>query len=328
MKTRYCAFWAITGVDSSAGARRDRALDAPKGPDTGFSDSAPATIPLVYDWNGDGKDEVMGGYDFMDSDRRTLWSVTTLGCTRTRSSPATWTAIRRTARRSSSAATSPPRSIRETAPASGRTPTRRRCSSSGLGDYRPDLAGLEVALLDRLRTEALGLKSNNVLLDRRGTLLWRENRPNNSGWLTVTENLNNWDGRGSDFIFSYRRGSGGGYLYDGDMATVATFPYPGTNTEQNFALHADLCGDAREEVIIYDDAKAWIYANGGCDLSAPPRTAQPSPAVSPLQLEHLHGLDPPGREVLHARLDAVRQPPQNRPPSTNVPPPPAGTNAA
>jgi hypothetical protein len=27
----------------------------------------------------------------------------------------------------------------------------------------------------------------------------------------------------------------------------------GTNTEQNFALHADLCGDAREEVIIYDD---------------------------------------------------------------------------
>jgi hypothetical protein len=29
-------------------------------------------------------------------------------------------------------------------------------------------------------------------------------------------------------------------------------------------------GDGKEEVIVYDDATAWIYANGGRDLNAPP----------------------------------------------------------
>jgi hypothetical protein len=85
--------------------------------------------------------------------------------------------------------------------------------------------------------------------------------------------LNNWDGNGGDFIFSYRRGEGGAFLYDGNQNTVAEFPYPGPDDE-NFALHADLCGDAREEVIVYDSETAWIYANGGCDLDAPP--CQPS----------------------------------------------------
>jgi hypothetical protein len=140
----------------------------------------------------------------------------------------------------------------------------------GMGDYRKDLPGLEVVFLDRLRTSALGLKSNNYLLDQHGTVLKQENRPNDSGWLTVTENLNNWDGLGNDFILSYRRKEGV-LLYDGNLATVATFPYNGPSPE-NFAQHADLCGDAREEVIVYDETTAWIYANGGCDLSAPPRT--------------------------------------------------------
>jgi hypothetical protein len=137
-----------------------------------------------------------------------------------------------------------------------------------MGDYRPDIPGLEVVLLDRLRTDALGLKSNNYLLDKDGNVLAQENRPNNSGWLTVTENMNNWDGLGSDFVFSYRREEGV-LLYDGDLDTVATFPYDGPSPE-NFAIHADVCGDSREEVIVYDEFNAWIYANGGCDLDAPP----------------------------------------------------------
>jgi hypothetical protein len=146
----------------------------------------------------------------------------------------------------------------------------------GMGDYRTDLAGLEVVLLDRLRTAAEGYKSNNVLVDQHDNLLWKENRPTNSGWLTVTENLNNWDGKGTDLIFSYRRdgksdGSGGtgAYLYDGYGKTVASFPYSGSSA-QSFAQHADLCGDDKEEVIQYDETTVWIYANGGCDLDAPP----------------------------------------------------------
>jgi hypothetical protein len=58
-------------------------------------------------------------------------------------------------------------------------------------------------------------------------------------------------------------------LYDGNLDTVATFSYDGPSPE-NFAIHADVCGDSREEVIVYDEFNAWIYANGGCDLDAPP----------------------------------------------------------
>jgi hypothetical protein len=276
VKTRYGQFWAITGIDSSKGPAGTVLWNHRKGPDTGFSDLSTGHYPLVYDWNGDGKDELMGGYDFMDSTGKTLWSATTLEL------------------HADAIATADidgnPANGKEivicgdvAAAFDWKTGTRlwqdthsTEVQQLGIGNYRPDIAGLEVVLLDRLRTQALGLKSNNILLDGRGNLIWKEDRPNNSGWLTVTENLNNWDGNGSDFIFSYRRGSGGGYLYDGSMKTVATFPYPGTNTEQNFAAHADLCGDEREEVIIYDENKAWIYSNGGCDLDAPPsKPSQP-----------------------------------------------------
>src|SRR6478672_1111376 len=78
VKTRYGQFWAITGIDSSKGPAGTVLWNHRKGPDTGFSDLSTGHYPLVYDWNGDGKDEVMGGYDFMDSTGKTLWSATTL----------------------------------------------------------------------------------------------------------------------------------------------------------------------------------------------------------------------------------------------------------
>lgn len=269
VKTRYGRFWAITGMDSAAGSAGTVLWTHVKGPDTGFSDLSTGHYALVYDWNGDGKDEVMGGYDFMDSEGNTLWSVTTLKL------------------HADAIATGDidgnPNNGNEiivcgdvaaafdwsTGDVLWQDDHTTEVQQLGIGDYRPDLAGLEVVLLDRLRTSELGLKSNNLLVDQFDNVLWHEDRPYDSGWLTVTENLNNWDGTGADFILSYRRGDGGAFLYDGDQNTVAEFPYPGSD-EENFALHADLCGDAREEVIVYDSSTAWIYSNGGCDLSAPP----------------------------------------------------------
>lgn len=269
VKTRYSQFWAITGVDSDAGPAGTVLWTHEKGPPTGFSDQSTGHYPLVYDWNGDGKDEVMGGYDFMDSAGKTLWSSTSLKM------------------HADAIATGDidgnPHNGKEivicgdvAAAYDSQTGARlwqdthsTEVQQLGIGDYRPDLPGLEVALLDRLRTKELGLKSNNLLLDQHGTLLWKEDRPSDSGWLTVTENINNWDGSGSDSIFSYRRGGAGAFIYDGYGKTIAEFPYPGSR-RLNLATHADLCGDGREEVIVYDDDKAWIYANGGCDLDAPP----------------------------------------------------------
>jgi hypothetical protein len=281
VKTRYSQAWAITGIDddtSKAGTLlwNHKALAK----DTGMSDLGTGHYPLAYDWNGDGKDEVMCGYDFLKSDGTKVWSTTTLkmhadsiGTGDIDANPANGKEI----------------VINGDVAAAFDSSTGTRlwqdkntieAQQIGIGDYRPDLPGLEVVLLDRLRTAAEGFKSNNVLVDQHDTLLWKENRPTNAGWLTVTENMNNWDGKGSDVIFSYRRdgksdGSGGTgtYLYDGYEKTVASFPYSGSSA-QSFAQHADLCGDGKEEVIVYDEQKLWIYANGGCNLDDPP--AHPS----------------------------------------------------
>lgn len=50
---------------------------------------------------------------------------------------------------------------------------------------------------------------------------------------------------------------------------MATFPHPGGYLD--FLIHADLCGDAKEEVVVYNETMAWIFAHGGCDLTAPSR---------------------------------------------------------
>jgi hypothetical protein len=277
VKTRYSQAWAITGIDDAttkAGTLLWNYKMLPS--DSAGSDFGTGHYPLVYDWNGDGKDEVMCGYDFLGSDGKKIWSTTVLkmhadsiGTADLDANPASGLEI----------------VINGDVAAAFDCKTGKQlwkdnhtieAQQIGIGDYRPDLPGLEVVLLDRLRTAAEGFKSNNVLVDQLDNLLWKENRATNSGWLTVTENINNWDGKGSDQIFSYRRdgkadGSGGTgtYIYDGYGKIVASFPYTGTAV-QTFAQHADVCGDGKEEVIAYDDQKLWIYANGGCNLDDPP----------------------------------------------------------
>ena len=280
VKTRYSQFWAITGIDDATSTAGTLLWTHKKGPATGFSDYGTGHYPLAYDWNGDGKDEVMGGYDFMDSGGNTLWSTSVLkmhadsiGTADIDANPANGKEIVINGDVAAAFDWSTGKQL-------WKDNHTTEAQQIGIGDYRPDLAGLEVVLLDRLRTAAEGFKSNNVLVDQHDNLLWKENRPTNSGWLTVTENMNNWDGKGTDLIFSYRRdgksdGSGGTgtYLYDGNGKTVASFPYTGSSA-QSFAQHADLCGDGKEEVIAYDEQKLWIFANGGCNLDDPP--AHPS----------------------------------------------------
>jgi hypothetical protein len=242
-----------------------------KGPAAGFSDLSTGHYPLVHDWNGDGKDEVMVGYDFMDSAGKVLWSSTTLKLHADAIGTGDLDGNPDNGKEIVICGDVAAAYDSQTGARLWQDTHTTEVQQLGIGDYRPDLPGLEVVLLDRLRTKELGLTSNNLLLDGRGSLLWREDRPYDSGWLTVTENLHNWDGTGRDLILSYRRGSGGAFLYDGFGKTVAEFPYPGSS-HVNYAAHADLCGDSREEVIVYDDDKAWIYDSGGCDLDAPPST--------------------------------------------------------
>lgn len=139
-----------------------------------------------------------------------------------------------------------------------------------IGDFSPKHAGKEVVMLERIGPRTSTGRDANILTSATGELIWKEKRTGSDyGWLSVTERITNWDGTGKDQILTYRRTSKPPTIYDGDGNAVATFPHPGSNID--FLIHADLCGDAKEEVVVYNETTAWIFANGGCDLAAAPR---------------------------------------------------------
>jgi hypothetical protein len=138
-----------------------------------------------------------------------------------------------------------------------------------MGDFDPASEGKEVVMLERIGPRTDQGRDANILLSSKGKLIWKENRTGNDyGWLTVTERITNWDGTGRDQILSYRRTFTSPTIYNEKGEAVATFKHPGENID--FVAHADLCGDEREEVIVYNETTAWIFSNGDCDLSGQP----------------------------------------------------------
>lgn len=144
-----------------------------------------------------------------------------------------------------------------------------------MGDFRPDMPGKEVVMLERIGPRNSKGRDANILVSATGELIWKEKREGKDyGWLTVTERITNWEGDGADHILSYRRTTKPPEIINGEGKVIATFPHDLKG--EDLAQHADLCGDDKEEVIIYNGEKAYIYANGGCDLDEPPRqTALP-----------------------------------------------------
>ncbi|HJX65678.1 MAG TPA: FG-GAP-like repeat-containing protein, partial [Polyangia bacterium] len=274
VKTRYSQFWAITGIDDAT-TKAGTLLWNKKllASDSSGSDLGTGHYPLIYDWDGDGKDEVMGGYFFFDSDGTQLWTVNTT------SSP-------KLSKHADCLATADV----DGNPANGyeivvggnvaamfdwktgkqlwQDNNTVEVQQMGIGEYRSDSAGLEVVLLDRIGPRDSSGVDANVLLSSTDKLIWKESRKD-KGWISVTENMNNWKGDGTDLILSYHRGgSTPASLYDGTGAVVASFPH--SNSLTDLVQHADLCGDGKEEVIVYNENSAWIFSNGDCDLTAPP----------------------------------------------------------
>ncbi|GIE95595.1 discoidin domain-containing protein [Paractinoplanes rishiriensis] len=135
----------------------------------------------------------------------------------------------------------------------------------GLGDFRPDLPGLEVAGLDRVDRTATTGKDGLYVVSATGETLWKENRTTLGCWGTVVEPLHNWDGTYGDLMLSWNRGCGEiAGIWDGHGNRVATFPVDGR------MVRGDICGDDRIEVVDYVmGTQAQVYAStAGCDLTA------------------------------------------------------------
>jgi hypothetical protein len=278
VKTRYSQDWAIVGIDDNtttpptkAGSLLWHHQFLPS--DSSGSDRGTGHYPLVYDWNGDGKDEVMAGYFFLQSDGTQVWT------TNTTSKPelTLYAGSLATADVDGNPANGYEIVVAGNVAAmfDWKTGTQLwqdnntvEVQQIGIGEYRSDLRGFEVVLLDRIGPRDATGHDANMLLSSTDQLLWKEARTD-YGWISITENMNNWLGDGSDLILSYHRGGQTpATLYDGYQKVVAQFPHTGNLVDN--VQHADLCGDGKEEVIVFNESALWIYANGGCDLDAPP----------------------------------------------------------
>lgn len=220
----------------------------------------PGHFPWVYDIDGDGRDEVMAGYDMLDHDGRKLWSCRDLadhadciwfGDVDGNAANGAEIVI------GGSATVMYDRNGRELWRYTGSVESQH----VALGKFRADLPGLQIAGVDRIkRGDSSGLRTGSgkdalFLLDSRGREIWKEDR-RTEGWLTIIETVRGWDEGPLDYILAYRRGGGVmPALIDGEMNTVVTFPVDG------YAAHADLTGDGRERVLICDGQAVYVFGN-------------------------------------------------------------------
>jgi hypothetical protein len=220
--------------------------------------------PWAYDWNGDGHDEVMAGYDMLDHQGKLLWSCRDLED----HADCIWTGdVNGDGEPELVIGGSVTVMYDRIGTELWRYEGSVESQHVALGKFRGDLPGLQVAGLDRIvrgnsAKQQIG-KDGMFMLDANGQELWKEERTT-SGWLTIIETLSNWDDGPLDYILAYRRGGGiFPTLYDGHMNAVVGFPVDG------YVTHADLLGEGRVQVIIYDQETASIFSSRESDLSKP-----------------------------------------------------------
>ncbi|WP_077619362.1 PxKF domain-containing protein [Bacillus sinesaloumensis] len=141
-----------------------------------------------------------------------------------------------------------------------------------VGEYRIDSPGLELAGLDRVNRGNPG-QDGMFLFTSDGQTLYHEQRAMGD-WGSIVRPLDNWTGSYTPLITAYRRGvdaeNPNGVvpkLYDGYFNPIVTFNEHTDSKEQ--VMVADLVGDSRDELIVYNltgELAVYIYSNGTSDL--------------------------------------------------------------
>lgn len=216
-------------------------------------------FPWVFDIDGDGKDEVMAGYDLLSSNGEKLWSCHDLDD----HADCIW--VGKVSEKSKDYQIVVGGSVTVKYDKDGNEIWRYDGSVESqhisLGKFRKDIPGLQVAGLDRIRRGSVNGIDGLFLLDAEGNEIWKEDR-DTKGWLTIIETMRNWDHNELDYILAYRRGGGvNPTLYDGYMNPVVQFPVDG------YVVYGDLLGKGLDNVVIYDDERAHIFASEEQDLS-------------------------------------------------------------
>lgn len=116
-----------------------------------------------------------------------------------------------------------------------------------IANFRPDLPGLEIV--------SINFWGNQGILhfyDSNGDI-YHDCEPLNMGSMCLPIN---WRGDGQEFFVHNPNVEHGG-MYDGWGRKVVTFPDDGHPDQCNAVL--DICGDCRDEVVVWDPESIWVY---------------------------------------------------------------------
>jgi outer membrane protein assembly factor BamB len=263
LKDRYNQIWALDSEGNQLWTFR----------------GTPGHRPYPHDFDDDGRQELIGGYDFLTADGAHVWtadmadhpdSIAVGDIDGDGAEDITFGGA--------GLGGDSTNAYRSDGTLLWRNLDAVEAQQVGLGDFRPDLPGLEVAGLDRVDRTPANAQDSLYLVSSTGQTLWKEQRPTRGCFGTVMEPLHNWDGTYSDMLLAWNRGCGEiAGIWDGFGNRVATFPVDGR------MVRGDICGDDRGEVLTYVmGVAAHVFANDAtCDLNAKV-TGRPLPQAKKL----------------------------------------------
>jgi len=119
--------------------------------------------------------------------------------------------------------------------------------SPAVGKFRPDLGGLQYMSVNFWKNPGIV-----TLFDWNGNILAQE-EPIHTGSPMLPVN---WRGDGQEFVLLSGNVKEGGMI-DGDLRRVVMFPDDG---HPDLAANVlDLTGDQRDEIVLWDQNRVWIY---------------------------------------------------------------------
>ncbi|MCC8170026.1 MAG: hypothetical protein LIO59_06670 [Oscillospiraceae bacterium] len=223
--------------------------------------------PWVYDLDGDGKDEIIAGYNVLNGNGERLWTidmkdhadciwvcdldqnkkpVVLVGGDDTTAYSADGKLIWR---------------FTDTVESQNIVP----------GNFIPEHSGTEIAGLDRIaRNDVIGPDGNIIpapegkdgvfIFDHEAKSLFKEDR-DAKGWSTIVTTIHKFDRTVKDYILVYRRSDCAGGVYDENMNAIFELPF------ESHVMWTDLIGDGLSQLLVYDDEKIAIYSTEKTDLS-------------------------------------------------------------